>query len=81
MIDCKDRGLILGLIILLALASPVAAFGAGNIASTSKVEGQNCEWRVHFFLLSRLCAAASIADRLSLPRQQQGGTVTLRMRS
>ncbi|KID89592.1 NIMA-interacting protein TinC [Metarhizium guizhouense ARSEF 977] len=43
MIDLRNHGLILGLIVLVALATPVAAFGAGNIASTSKVEGQN--WR------------------------------------
>ncbi|KAK2617050.1 hypothetical protein QQS21_000144 [Conoideocrella luteorostrata] len=43
MIDFKNHGPLLGLIVLVALASPVVAFGAGNIASTSKVEGQN--WR------------------------------------
>ncbi|EFY86479.1 NIMA-interacting protein TinC [Metarhizium acridum CQMa 102] len=43
MIDLRNHGLILGLIVLVALATPAAAFGAGNIASTSKVEGQN--WR------------------------------------
>lgn len=42
MIDLRNHGLILGLIVLVALATPAAAFGAGNIASTSKVEGQNC---------------------------------------
>lgn len=42
MIDLRSHGLILGLIVLVALATPVAAFGAGNIASISKVEGQNC---------------------------------------
>lgn len=42
MTDLKNHGLLLGLIILVTLASPVAAFGAGNIGSTSKVEGQNC---------------------------------------
>jgi hypothetical protein len=36
-------GLLVGLIVLVGWASPVAAFGAGNIASISKVEGQN--WR------------------------------------
>ncbi|OAA48529.1 NIMA-interacting protein TinC [Metarhizium rileyi] len=43
MIDLRNHGLILGLIVLVALVTPAAAFGAGNIASTSKVEGQN--WR------------------------------------
>ncbi|XP_044719855.1 heterokaryon incompatibility protein het-C domain-containing protein [Hirsutella rhossiliensis] len=41
--DLRNPGLLLGLIVLVALASPAAAFGAGNIASISKVEGQN--WR------------------------------------
>jgi hypothetical protein len=30
------------LLLLIAWATPAAAFGAGNIASISKVEGQNC---------------------------------------
>ncbi|EQK98481.1 heterokaryon incompatibility protein Het-C [Ophiocordyceps sinensis CO18] len=41
--DLRNPGLLLGLIVLVSLASPAAAFGAGNIASISKVEGQN--WR------------------------------------
>ncbi|TQV96274.1 NIMA-interacting protein TinC [Cordyceps javanica] len=43
MAGSRFPSLILGLVILAALASPAAAFGAGNIASISKVEGQN--WR------------------------------------
>jgi hypothetical protein len=43
MLDFRNYGLLVGLIILVSLASPVAAFGAGNIASISKVEGQNCK--------------------------------------
>ncbi|UNI23375.1 hypothetical protein JDV02_009199 [Purpureocillium takamizusanense] len=43
MLDFRNPGLLLGLIILVALVTPAAAFGAGNIASISKVEGQN--WR------------------------------------
>ncbi|ODA78419.1 hypothetical protein RJ55_05800 [Drechmeria coniospora] len=43
MLDFRNPGLLLGLIILVGLAAPAAAFGAGNIASISKVEGQN--WR------------------------------------
>lgn len=42
MSNYRFPGLMLGLVILVALASPAAAFGAGNIASISKVEGQNC---------------------------------------
>jgi hypothetical protein len=30
-------------IVLICFARPAAAFGAGNIASISKVEGQNCK--------------------------------------
>ncbi|KAG6004934.1 hypothetical protein E4U21_000603 [Claviceps maximensis] len=43
MIDPRFNGLVLGFIVLAALVGPAAAFGAGNIGSTSKVEGQN--WR------------------------------------
>lgn len=39
----RSHSLLVGLVILVALASPALAFGAGNIASISKVEGQNCE--------------------------------------
>lgn len=42
MIHLRNHGLILGLIVLVVLISPAAAFGAGNIGSTSKVEGLNC---------------------------------------
>ncbi|PFH57989.1 hypothetical protein XA68_14313 [Ophiocordyceps unilateralis] len=41
--DLRNSGPILGLVILVALIGPAAAFGAGNIASISKLEGQN--WR------------------------------------
>ncbi|PNY26532.1 Uncharacterized protein TCAP_03539 [Tolypocladium capitatum] len=43
MLDFGNPGLLLVLIVLVALASPADAFGAGNIAAISKVEGQN--WR------------------------------------
>ncbi|KAJ6781436.1 hypothetical protein PWT90_10288 [Aphanocladium album] len=43
MSNSRFPSLLLGLVILVALASPAAAFGAGNIASISKIEGQN--WR------------------------------------
>ncbi|KAH7155598.1 heterokaryon incompatibility protein Het-C-domain-containing protein [Dactylonectria estremocensis] len=39
----RSHSLLVGLIIVVCLASPALAFGAGNIASISKVEGQN--WR------------------------------------
>ncbi|RDA82664.1 hypothetical protein CP532_0212 [Ophiocordyceps camponoti-leonardi (nom. inval.)] len=41
--DIRYSGPLLGLIVLIAFISPAAAFGAGNIASISKVEGLN--WR------------------------------------
>lgn len=43
MFSFRSHGLLVGLIILVGLASPAFAFGAGNIASISKVEGQNCK--------------------------------------
>lgn len=43
MSSLRSPGLLVGLIVLVCLASPAYAFGAGNIASISKVEGQN--WR------------------------------------
>jgi hypothetical protein len=39
----KSCGLLVGLVMLVWLARPALAFGAGNIASISKIEGQN--WR------------------------------------
>ncbi|KPA44359.1 het-c protein [Fusarium langsethiae] len=43
MFTSRSHSLLVGFVILVALASPAVAFGAGNIASISKVEGQN--WR------------------------------------
>lgn len=43
MLNFSNHGLLVGLIILIGLARPAVAFGAGNIASISKIEGQNCE--------------------------------------
>jgi len=34
---------LLGLVMLFLFARPTLAFGAGNIAGISSVEGQNCE--------------------------------------
>lgn len=42
MFSVRNYGLLVGFIIVVALASPAMAFGAGNIASISKIEGQNC---------------------------------------
>jgi hypothetical protein len=36
--------LILGIIVLYLFVAPTLAFGAGNIAGISKVEGQNCKF-------------------------------------
>ena len=43
MFDSRNYTILVGLIILVGLARPAYAFGAGNIAGISKVEGQNCE--------------------------------------
>lgn len=42
MFDSRSNVFLLGLIAIIVLARPAAAFGAGNIASISKIEGQNC---------------------------------------
>lgn len=42
MFSLKPLPVLLGLAVFLLLASPAHAFGAGNIASISKIEGQNC---------------------------------------
>lgn len=39
----KVTPLLWGMILLFLFAKPTHAFGAGNIASISKVEGQNCK--------------------------------------
>jgi hypothetical protein len=39
----NQTSLLLGVITLFLLVRPTHAFGAGNIAGISKVEGQNCE--------------------------------------
>ena len=44
-------GLLVGFIILFAFAGKAHAFGAGNIASLSKVEGQNCPYSLSRRLL------------------------------
>ncbi|KAK2003874.1 heterokaryon incompatibility protein Het-C [Colletotrichum falcatum] len=43
MLDARSYPLLVGLLVLVCLAQPTYAFGAGNIASISKIEGQN--WR------------------------------------
>lgn len=43
MFSIKPFHLGVGLLVLFLWARPTHAFGAGNIASISKVEGQNCE--------------------------------------
>ncbi|TQN69713.1 hypothetical protein CSHISOI_05825 [Colletotrichum shisoi] len=43
MLDARSYPLLVGLLVLVCLARPTYAFGAGNIASISKIEGQN--WR------------------------------------
>ncbi|PHH79311.1 hypothetical protein CDD82_2476 [Ophiocordyceps australis] len=65
MLDFRNPGL-LGLMLLVLLASPAAAFGAGNVASTSKVAGQN--WRhgdIEDALLSLVMAQALKGKKFS----------------
>ena len=45
MFDSKSLAFAVGLIALLCFVHPTLAFGAGNIASISKIEGQNCAYR------------------------------------
>lgn len=47
----KMTPLLWGMILLVLFARPAHAFGAGNIASISKVEGQNCQSTCPHFLL------------------------------
>lgn len=42
MATIKPYPFLLGLLALFLFARPALAFGAGNIAGISKVEGQNC---------------------------------------
>ena len=39
----KPYPFLLGFIVLFCFVQPTLAFGAGNIAGISKIEGQNCE--------------------------------------
>ncbi len=39
----KPYPFLLGFIVLFCFVRPTLAFGAGNIAGISKIEGQNCE--------------------------------------
>lgn len=48
MFESKALTFAVGLICLLYFARPSLAFGAGNIASISKIEGQNCTYRPRF---------------------------------
>lgn len=43
MIDFRISPLWVGLVVLVCLAQPTFAFGAGNIGTLSKIEGINCE--------------------------------------
>jgi hypothetical protein len=49
----KPYPLILGIIVLFVFVRPTLAFGAGNIAGISKVEGQNCELTHLLLILGR----------------------------
>lgn len=45
----KPFPFVLGAIVLFCFVQPTLAFGAGNIAGISKVEGQNCELLRYIF--------------------------------
>lgn len=45
---------LLAVLVVLVFARPAHAFGAGNIASVSAVEGVNCELCVHVLDLHKL---------------------------
>lgn len=42
MLDARPYAVLMWLVLLVGFVRPVLAFGAGNIAGISKVEGQNC---------------------------------------
>ncbi|KAF6833388.1 nima-interacting protein [Colletotrichum plurivorum] len=66
MLDARSYPLLVGLIVLVWLARPTHAFGAGNIASISKIEGQN--WRhgdIEDALLSLAMARAMNGKKFS----------------
>lgn len=44
MFESRALAFAVGLICLVYFARPALAFGAGNIASISKIEGQNCAY-------------------------------------
>jgi len=45
----KPYPFLLGFIVLFCFVQPTLAFGAGNIAGISKIEGQNCEHLVAMY--------------------------------
>ena len=45
MFESRALTFAVALVFLLYFARPSLAFGAGNIASISKIEGQNCAYR------------------------------------
>lgn len=57
MLDFRNPGLLLGLIVLVALVTPAAAFGAGNIASISKVEARTVGSRAPYPINHPACKA------------------------
>ena len=63
--DNSHSWLLVTLLALVLLVAPAAAFGAGNIASISQIEGQN--WR-HGDLEDLLTTVAFIRGRTSMAR-------------
>jgi hypothetical protein len=75
MFSLKPYPALLALVVLLVYAQPALAFGAGNIASISKVEGQNCKSGplLPLFILS---IYLSFCLALPLPLTDMGGNHT-----
>jgi len=85
MASLKPYPFILGFIVLFCFVQPTLAFGAGNIAGISKIEGQNCKRRVPcLFVVSLLLVVLLLVGSWALtgsPLNTQGATVTSRMPS
>lgn len=51
----KPYPILLGFIVLFCFVRPTLAFGAGNIAGISKIEGLNCEMFPSFYPTFGIC--------------------------
>jgi len=55
MASLKPYPFLLGFIVLFCFVRPTLAFGAGNIAGISKIEGQNCMITIPSLLVMAMC--------------------------